>query len=165
MLFEVVEEDCLLGSFLHLLPPRQREVFSGALKGKQPFPQSLVIDVLDDYKVQTLPTPKNLRDIVLKISTMEFVEKPCLPLLKIREGMGSFWNSVSKDMISAVYALCNPCALSVAKHLHCVPASAQEAKVFRWLNSYLSEAHPSTLTRFLQFCTGSQMVIPNRTSK
>ena len=165
MLFEVVEEDCLLESFLHLLPPRQREVFSGALKGKQPFPQSLVIDVLDDYKVQTLPTPKNLRDIVLKISTMEFVEKPFLPLLKIREGMGSFWNSVSKDMIDAVYALCNPWASIVAKHLHCVLASAQEEKVFRWLNCYLSEAHPSTLTRFVQFCTGSQMVIPDQNIK
>ena len=165
MLFEVVEEDCLLESFLHLLPPRQREVFSGALKGKQPFPQSAVIDVLDDYKVQTLPTPKNLRDIVLKISTMEFVDKPFLPLLKIREGMGSFWNSVSKEIIDAVYALCNPCASIVAKHLHCVPASEQEAKVFRWLNSYLSEAHPSTLTRFVQFCTGSQMVIPDQNIK
>ena len=120
----MVEEDCLLDSFLHLLPPRQREVFSGALKGKEPFPQSLVINVLDDYKVQTLPTPKNLRDIVLKISTMEFADKPFLPLLKIREGMGSFWNSVSKEMIDVVYALCNPCASIVAKHLHCVPASA-----------------------------------------
>ena len=93
MLFEVVEEDCLLESFLHLLPPRQREAFSGALKGKQPFPQSLVIDVLDDYKVQTLPAPKNLRDIVLKISTMEFVDKPFLPLMKIREGMGPVRNN------------------------------------------------------------------------
>lgn len=164
MLFEVVEEDCLLESFLHLLPPRQRELFSGALKGKQPFPQSLVIDVLDDYKVQTLPIPKNLQHMVLKISTMEFVDKPFLPLLKIREGMGSFWNSVSKEMIDAVYALCNPRASIVAKHLHCVLASAQEAKVFRWLNSYLSDAHPSTLPRFVQFAPVHKWSSPIRTS-
>lgn len=148
--------------FFIFFPRGKEKFFSGVLKGKQPFQQSSVIDVLDDYKVQTSPTPKILCDIVLKISTMEFVDKHFLPLLKIREGMGSFWNSVSKKMIDAVYALCNPCTSIVAKHLHGAPASEQEAKVIRWLNSYLSEARPGTLTRFFQFCTGSQVVIPDQ---
>lgn len=109
--------------FFIFFPRGKEKFFSGVLKGKQPFRQSSVIDVLDDYKVQTSPTPKILCDIVLKISTMEFVDKHFLPLLKIREGMGSFWNSVSKKMIDAVYALCNPCTSIVAKHLHGAPAS------------------------------------------
>ena len=86
MLFKVVEEDCPLESFVHHLPPRQREIFFRTERKAT----RLVINVLNDCKVPTLPNPKNVRDIVLKLSTLEFITKPFLPLLKIKEGKGSF---------------------------------------------------------------------------
>ena len=109
MLFGKVSKDCLLDSFLQLLPPKQRDVFAGALQGQRPFPLDEVIDVLDDHNVQTLPSPENLRGIVLQIATTELMEKPFLALLKIREGMGRFWmeypHKVSTQSISYVLPL------------------------------------------------------------
>ena len=68
-----------------------------------------------------------------------------------------------KQMIDAVYALCNPSSSTViADHLHCVPLDAQEEKVLRWLKRYLTEADPSTLARFVQFCTASQVLHPEK---
>jgi len=106
MLFGRVSEECLLDSFLQLLPSKQRDIFAGALQGQRPFPLDEVIDILDDHNVQTLPSPENLRGIVLQIATTEFVEKPFLALLKIREGMGRFWDEVSPQSIDAIYQLC-----------------------------------------------------------
>ena len=105
MLFGRVSEECLLDSFLQLLPSKQRDIFAGALQGQRPFPLDEVIDILDDHNVQTLPSPENLRGIVLQIATTEFVKKPFLALLKIREGMGRFWDGVSTQSISYVLLL------------------------------------------------------------
>ena len=162
MLFGKVSEECLLDSFLQLLPPKQRDIFAGALQGQRPFPLDEVIDVLDDHNVQTLPSPENLRGIVLQIATTEFVEKPFLALLKIREGMGRFWDEVSPQSIDAIYQLCVATPSTVIDHLHCVPLDAQEAKVFRWLKRYVSEADPGMLTRLVQFCTASQTLLPDQ---
>ena len=162
MLFGKVDDGCLLDSFLQLLPPRQRNVFDEALEGKQPFPLDDVIDVLDDYNVKTLPSAENLRALSLTTAINELVEKPFLALLKMREGMGSFWNDVSPQMIDDIYSLYNPTASKLIDHLHCIPLDRQESKVFKWLKLYLREAESGTLTRFLQFCTGSQVLVPDR---
>ena len=91
-------------------------------------------NVLEDYNVQTMPCPKILREIVLKAATIEFVDKCFLPLLKIRQGMGSFCNSVSKEMVDVMYTLCIPTSSTVMEHLHCVPLEAQDAKVLKKLH-------------------------------
>lgn len=69
--------------------------------------------------------------------------------------MGPFKKTVSRQMINAVYAMCNPSSTTVINHLHCVPLDAQEEKVLRWLERSLKEADPSTLARFVQFCIAS----------
>ena len=162
MLFGKVEDDCLLDSFLHLLPPKQRNVFSRALEGKQPFPLDDVIDVLDEYNVKTLPSAENLRALSLTTAMNELVEKPFLALLKIREGMGSFWNDVSPQVIDDIYSMYNLSADRLLDHLHCVPLNRQESKVFKWLRLYVREAEYATLARFLQFCTASQVLVPDK---
>ena len=157
MLFGTVEEDCLLNSFIHLLQFTwdKKKFFAGALQGKQPSPQDAIICVLDDYNAQKIPSPQNLWEIVLKISITEFDHKPFQPLLQIRKCMGPFKKTVSRQMINAVYAMCNPSSTTVINHLHCVPLDAQEEKVLRWLERSLKEADPSTLARFVQFCIAS----------
>ena len=117
MLCEKVAEDCLLDSFLHLFPPNQRDIFNGALQGKQPFPVDEVIDVLDDFNAKTRLSAENVRAVSLTTATNELVEKPFLALLKIKQGMGTFWDDVSPQIINVIYSLYNPTASRLIDHL------------------------------------------------
>ena len=123
------------------------------------------MDIFDEYHQRTPPTASNLQETLVKIGTSEFVTKLFLPLLKIREGMGNFWDTVTEEEIDSIYELCTPSPTRVVKILHIVPLSPKEAKVERWLRRYLKEADSITLALFLRFSTGNDMVLPGRKIK
>ena len=128
--------------------------------GKKPLPLEEVLEILEEYQERSLPTSSNLKEILVKIARAEFVTKPFLPILKIREGMGEFWDSVSQEEIESVYAMCTPSPSRVISLLHITPLNTQERKIARWLKRFLKEADSITLGLFLRFCTGNDMAIP-----
>ncbi|KAK3750239.1 hypothetical protein QZH41_017415, partial [Actinostola sp. cb2023] len=68
-----------------------------------------VMDVLEDYGgIRQVPSPKNIRSLVLDIATSEFITKPFFCLLKIREGMGIFWEKITSAEIKSIYDLSAP---------------------------------------------------------
>ena len=136
-LFGCVEENCLLESFLHLLSPTESTLVSGVIYDKKPLPLDEVLDILDEYKERTFPTSDNLKATLVKVATSEFLTKPFFPIMKIREGIGHFWDSVTKEEINSLYELCSPSSNRVLAMLHIVPLTSQEAKVARWLSRYL----------------------------
>lgn len=127
---------------------------------KKPLHLDEVLDILEEYKEPTFPTSENLKSTLVRIATSEFVTKPFLPLLKIREGMGQFWDSVTVDEINSVYELCSPSSSRILDLLHIVQVDPQEAKVERWLRRYLKKVDSGMLGRFLRFCTATTIVIP-----
>ena len=74
-------DDCLLDSFLMLLPAKEQKTMLIALEGTEPFPSEEIMDILDDFKETTIPLSSNLRKLVLKVATAEFITKPFIPLL------------------------------------------------------------------------------------
>lgn len=166
-LFGAVSDEIVLDSFLRLLPPAETQMLSDVLNGKKVLPLVLdeVFDILDEYQERTCPTSTNLKATLVKIGKAEFVTKLFLPLLKIREGMGKFWDSVTKEEVDSVYELCTPSPSRVIKLLHIVPVNPQEAKLERWLRRYLKEADSVTLGLFPRFSTGNDMVLPGRQIK
>lgn len=161
-LFGAVSDEIVLDSFLRLLPPAETQMLSDVLSGKKALLLVLdeVLDILDEYQERTRPTSTNLKATLVKIGKAEFVTKLFLPLVKIREGMGKFWDSVTKEEVDSVYELCTPSPTRVIKLLHIVPVNPQESKVERWLRRYLKEADSVTLGLFLRFSTGNDMVLP-----
>ena len=108
---EVVSDEIMLDSFLLLLPPVETQMLSDVLNGKKALPLVLdeVLDILDEYQESTRPTSAaDLKATLVKIGKAEFVTKIFLPLLKISEGMGKFWDSVTKEEVDSVYELCTP---------------------------------------------------------
>lgn len=166
-LFKEVSDEIILESFLRLLPPVEMKLLSDVLEGKIALSsvQDEVMDIFDEYHQRTPPTASNLQETLVKIGTSEFVTKLFLPLLKIREGMGNFWDTVTEEEIDSIYELCTPSPTRVVKILHIVPLSPKEAKVERWLRRYLKEADSITLALFLRFSTGNDMVLPGRKIK
>ena len=78
--------------------------------------------------------------------------------MKIREGMGHFWDSVTKEKINSLYE--SPSSNRVLAMFHIVPLTSQEAKVARWLSRYLREVDSGMLGRLLHFYTALHIVIP-----
>lgn len=65
-----------------------------------------VFDILDEYQERICLIFINLKVIFVKIGKVEFVIKFFLFFVKIREGMGKFWDFVIKEEVDFVYELC-----------------------------------------------------------
>ena len=143
-----------------LLPENEREVIQCALSDQELFPISEVIEILSNYGVQRCPTKENVKEILMQVSTTELVTKPFFCLNKLREGMGSFWKTVTSDEFSALYMLCFPTSINVIQSLKLDGDNQQESKVFQWLVRYLRSKDQQSVSRFLRFCTGSDVVLP-----
>jgi hypothetical protein len=157
-----VSDECLIHSFLMLLQEKERDVLRKAMVGVDPFPTDEVLDILSEYNATTFPRANNIRNIILQLSVTELVSKPFMCITKLREGMGKFWENVSSEEIHAVYSVCTPTPANVVNSLQFNPEDAKESKVARWVVRYIKNKDQKILSRFLRFCTGSDLVLPDR---
>ena len=161
-MFGTVSDECLLDSFVRLLPEKERETLLTGLHGSGSFPVEEIMDILDDFKESTMPTSANLRTLLIKIAKSEFVTKPYLPLLKLREGMGEFWSKLREEELDALYDMCSPTPARVANYLNTFPKDPQEQKVSRWLKRYTRNLDRKMAVHFVRFCTASDVLLPGK---
>ena len=83
-IFGHVSDECLVSSFLRLLPLWERKCLSNALFREGPFPGEDVLEVLEDYNIRDMPSRNNIHTIVLQVAQNELVTKPYMCLLNIR---------------------------------------------------------------------------------
>ena len=93
-------DQCIVESFLALLPPNKKDCLSRALDRVGPFPRKEIIDLLDDYNLRQFPTADNIRSILIFAGTAEFVTKPFMCLTSLRQGMGDLRSNVSKEELA-----------------------------------------------------------------
>ena len=105
------------------------------------------------------PLIKNINTIIDGIAMVEFISKPHLPLSKLRQSMGTFWDDVTPDEIDSLYQLCTPTTLRVVNALTMTP---ENEKVLRWLKLYLKECSHKMLRGFSWFCTASDVILPEK---
>lgn len=79
--------------------------------------------------------------------------------------MGVFWSTVTTHEIDAIYDTCRPTPNKVIDAIMVEPKSKKEEKVTRWLRLYLRESNEKELKRFLWFCTGTDLLVPDRRIK
>ncbi|KAK3735815.1 hypothetical protein QZH41_019913 [Actinostola sp. cb2023] len=158
-----VEDECKINSFLQMLTPKEREILKNALACSGSFPTEQVMDVLEDYGgIRQVPSPKNIRSLVLDIATSEFITKPFFCLLKIREGMGIFWEKITSAEIKSMYDLSAPSPERVINSLVLIPLDAKEQQVYRWLQRYLRSSSDEIIINFLRFCTATDVIVPGK---
>jgi hypothetical protein len=162
-IFGYASDECMVSSFLRLLPVRERKCLSNALLGNESFSVEDVLEVLEDYNLREMPSRNNIHTILLQVAKNEFVTKPFMCLLNIREGMGSFWNDVSEEEVQSLYDFSRPTARRIISSLKCSVTDSKEAQVLRWLTRYLKSSTDVLLSNFLRFCSGTDVVIPGAT--
>ena len=67
-----------------LLPKKEWEKILIGLEGTKPFPSEKITYILHDFKETTMPLSSNLRKLLLKVGTAEFITKPFPPLLELQ---------------------------------------------------------------------------------
>ena len=156
-----VTDQCIVESFLVLLPPNEKDCFRRALDCAGPFPREEIIDLLDDYNLRQLPTADNIRSILIFVGTTEFVTKPFMCLNSFHQGMGDLWSNVSKDEIASPYEMSRPTAVCIMANLALSPENTKEAQIFQWLECYLKGSTHQMLAKLLRFCTASDVLLPD----
>lgn len=166
-LFNDVSKECIIASFTESLPQRQKELVRQVMQDNESgdFPLNDICDILEDYGNTRLPKRENINSIIHEIGAVEFVAKPFLYLQKMRQGMGLFWNNVTPEQVDAIYEMCKPTASRVIDALLLEPQGKKEDKISRWLRLYLRECSEKGLRRFLWFCTGTDLIVPDRRIK
>ena len=159
-IFGHVPDECILSSFLCLLPSREKESLSNAMRREEPFP---VKEVLEDYNIREMPSSNNIRTILLQVAKNELVTKPYMHSLNIRKGMGSFWADVTKEEVKSLYDISEPTAKRIISCLKCTPKDSKETQTLRWLTRYLKASSDAILPNFLRFCSGTDVVVPGAT--
>ena len=160
-----VSHDCLVQSFLMLLHERERDIIQKAIHGTDPFPTDELIDIFCEYGTTVLPSRENIEQVVSQVANTELITKQFVCIMKLKEGMGTFWNDISAEEIKAVYSCCSPTFSNVSNSVYFEPSSQQEEKVSRWLMRYLKNQSRKILSRFMRFCTGAELVRPERRIK
>jgi hypothetical protein len=60
-----------------------------------------------------------------------------------------------------LYSVCTPTPANVVNSLQFDPDDAKESKDARWVVRYIKNKDQKILSRFLCFCTGSDLVLPD----
>ena len=148
-LFGTVSNKCLLDSFLVFLPEKEREKMFLHLDGTKPFPLEEIIDIVEDFKETTMPSPAKLWELLLKVATTEFTNKPFLPLLELRGGMGDFRNGTTKELDSLYDVL--PETDERSPSFEPCPSQSTRKKVYRWLKRYARNLESKMTVKFVRF--------------
>jgi hypothetical protein len=69
------DNECLIQSFLSLLPPGEEQILANALSGGN-FDQNGIIDILSEFEVHVLPTPSNITSTIIQVAKSELIHKP-----------------------------------------------------------------------------------------
>lgn len=157
-----VSDDCLISSFLKLLPEKEADTLESAMgeATQASFPANEIIDIMASFGATALPSEKNIRKLILDATKSEMICKPYLALLKVTEGMGPFWSTFLANEVKALYTLSSPSSANVIGCLHCLPRDSDEQRVFTWLCRYINSSDDRILRRFIRFCTATDVVIP-----
>ena len=147
-----VSHDCLVQSFFMLLHEKERDIIQQAFLGTDPFPTEDLIDSSSQSR-------KHQAD------NTELITKQFVCIMKLKEGMGTFWNDISAEEIKAVYSCCSPTFNNVANILYFEQFSPQDEKVSRWLMRYLKNQSRKILCCFMRFYTGCELVRPEKRIK
>lgn len=129
LLFGEVSDECLIKSFLNLLPERECQILCQAQEKDGPFPTDAVVDTLCEYNEVSLPIANSLPQIIAQLSQSEMIHKPFFLLGKIRQGMGNFWTDITKDEIKDMYCRSTPNCTNITASLNWVALDKKEEQV------------------------------------
>ena len=159
----------LRDAFLDYISSTERLLFKEALQCVvfTPKLQEKLLNTLTRFGCRHLPTPSNLLKCLHQIAQYEFCCKPAAAIALIHSGIpathSQFWNTTSADGICALY---KSLTVSASKILSVLVfrefRNPAEERVSGYLVDMIGNMTDTKLQDFLQFMTGSSVLITNK---
>lgn len=159
-----VSSQILLEAFLDYISDAERAVFKEALLNKgDRFPcsiQQTLLSILSRFGCRQLPTPMNLMSCIQHIAEYEFITRPAAAIFSVYSGIPishqEFWIKQSVSSMSEIYGSLTVTTKKINDLLMLPEAqSANEERVYGYLNTMIGNMHTNELRSFLRFVTGS----------
>lgn len=155
-----VTNELLMASFLAYLSKDERELVDLSLSEKLVKEQEDEwLDLLDRFGCKNVPKAGQVKDIVLEIAHKELIQTPryivdswSTPLAALHQEFAS------TDLLLQLFARATPTTKKVIALLDANPETNAQRDALSYLKRYVRGLEGEKLTKFLRFCTGSNML-------
>ncbi|XP_033831305.1 uncharacterized protein LOC129456644 [Periophthalmus magnuspinnatus] len=150
-----VESD-LLDSFLKYVSHSERVMFQTCFSDFESIDENELLEVLDLHNCRRHPTSNNIEQIIRELAHKKLIQEPAFVIEQ--------WSTVLVEMkselkgIAAAYDALQPTSRKIMQSLtYPTNQNASEKQMVKYVNTYLRECDMPHLSRFLRFCTGSDV--------
>lgn len=155
-----VSDELLLKSLINFLSPDEAEILQDILSGSAHEDQEELMDILDRFSVNFVPTQAALREVLIQVAHKVFVQKPKYIVDVMAEAISKelrvyFPNEAA---ILGLYDAKTPNTKKVVKLLQADVQSEVQRKTFGFLKQFIRGLHYNELQKFLRFVTGSPVI-------
>ncbi|CAB3991128.1 Werner syndrome ATP-dependent helicase-like 1 [Paramuricea clavata] len=152
----------LLQSFRMYISDDERETFDKCCNGELSPDDEEVLELLSSYKCHRIPNAENIRLIFSELAHQELIQKPKYVVhcwAPHIQTLKSFPPFQSTEVLKEMYDEKRPSSRKVIKLLNFVPTNYAENQCLDHLKRYIKSLQGQSLTRFLQFTTGSDIIV------
>lgn len=121
-----------------------------------------VLELLSSYKCFRIPSRENILSLFSELAHQELVQKPKYVVhcwTPYIHALKSFPPFQSIEGVRKMYDEKRPTTRKVIKLFKCEPSKEAENQCFDFLKQYIKSLQGQSLTRFLQFTTGSDIIV------
>ena len=159
---ESLKRDDLIQSFRMYICDDERETFDKCMNKELSPNDDEVLELLSSYKCFRMPSEENIMSIFCEIAHQELVQKPKYVVhcwTPYIHKLKSFPPFQSIEEIRKLYHEKKPTTRKVIKLLKCEPNNDAENQCMAFLKQYIKSLRDQSLTQFLQFTTGSDIIV------
>ncbi|XP_046582796.1 uncharacterized protein LOC124290148 [Haliotis rubra] len=147
----------MISDFLSFLPEGESRILSAALKDD--FDQEEVMDILGSHECRVVPTKENLEKILGEIAHKEVIQQP----MYVKDCGFNQLTALGFDLntsLETLYVSAKPNPRKVIKILSFPDEmSPVQSATSGFLTKYIRELNSDDLSKFLRFCTGSDLLL------
>lgn len=161
-----ISDAILLESFVDFVGAHESLILREALITRRfsPMLQSQLIDLLSRLDCTEIPTPANVKQIVVSIAKHQLLNKPLGMLFTFNSGVSQlhrdFWKKFSVEKFFELYKALNATPETVLKIIQePISLNLAQERVFRYLTTFIGNAKQDLLRLFLRFVTGSSVLM------
>lgn len=148
----------VIENFLKFVPESERAVFEAWQSDFNTVDKEELLEVLDGHSCRKTPTENNAEEILQELAHKKLIQEPAYV---IEQWANMLSTAISHlDDISLVYENLQPTVRKVLRALSFPEnMNTQQREIQRYLTTYLRESGTHGLSRFLRFCTGSDLFL------
>ena len=158
---ESISPDFLLASFREYIAAEDREVLDACLSDAFDPDDKETPEFLSTFKCFRMPSKDNIQKIILELTHQELIQKPRYVVnswAPIVNSLRSHYYFQTLEGLKGLYDSKRPTAKRLIKLFRAEPSNDAERRSLEHLKRFVKSIEGKELNKFLQFCTGSDVI-------